>query len=108
MTLSDISIRRPVFTWMMILALLTFGLLGYARLGVDQFPNMEFPVVTVDATLAGAAPEMGVLLLPKASGPGDIRLPAKIWYAVNSLAVVDADGQPTSTSRSRTFATRSQ
>jgi HAE1 family hydrophobic/amphiphilic exporter-1 len=57
LTLSDISIRRPVFTWMMILALLTFGLLGYARLGVDQFPNMEFPVVTVDATLAGAAPE---------------------------------------------------
>lgn len=57
MTLSDASIRRPVFTWMMILALLTFGLLGYVRLGVDHFPNLEFPVVTVDATLEGAAPE---------------------------------------------------
>ena len=57
MTLSDVSIRRPVFTWMMILALLTFGLLGYARLGVDQYPEMEFPIVTVDATLEGANPE---------------------------------------------------
>jgi len=56
-TLSDVSIHRPVLTWMMILALLTFGLLGYARLGVDQFPEMEFPVVTVDATLEGASPE---------------------------------------------------
>ncbi len=57
MTLSDVSIERPVLTWMMILALMVFGVLGYNRLGVDQFPNMEFPVLSVQAVLEGASPE---------------------------------------------------
>ena len=57
MTLSEISVRRPVLTWMMTLALLVFGVLGYLRLGVDQYPDLEFPVVTVDARLEGASPE---------------------------------------------------
>jgi HAE1 family hydrophobic/amphiphilic exporter-1 len=57
MTLSDISIQRPILTWMMTLALIVFGILGYNRLGVDQFPNMEFPVLTVSALLEGATPE---------------------------------------------------
>jgi HAE1 family hydrophobic/amphiphilic exporter-1 len=42
---------------MMTLALLVFGVLGYARLGVDQYPELEFPLVTVDARLDGASPE---------------------------------------------------
>ena len=57
MTLSDVSIERPVFTWVLMFALLLFGALGYVRLGVDQFPNMEFPIVAVTATLEGASPE---------------------------------------------------
>ena len=57
MTLSDISIQRPVLTWMMALALLVFGVLGYARLGVDQYPDMEFPQIEVVAALEGATPE---------------------------------------------------
>ena len=57
MTLSDLSIERPVLTWMMMVALGVFGVLGYSRLGVDQFPEMEFPMVTVNATLEGATPE---------------------------------------------------
>ncbi|GAF90678.1 unnamed protein product, partial [marine sediment metagenome] len=57
MTLSDISIQRPVLTWMMALALLVFGLLGYLRLGVDQYPDMEFPQIEVIAVLEGATPE---------------------------------------------------
>jgi multidrug efflux pump subunit AcrB len=57
MTLSDLSIDRPILTWMMILALIVFGVLGYNRLGVDQYPNMEFPILTVSATLEGATPE---------------------------------------------------
>jgi HAE1 family hydrophobic/amphiphilic exporter-1 len=56
-TLSELSIRRPIFTWMITLALIVFGLLGYARLGIDQFPTMEFPVLTVTAELEGADPE---------------------------------------------------
>ena len=57
MTLSDVAIRRPILTWMMMLALLVFGVLGYQRLGMDQFPRMDFPVLTVIATLDGATPE---------------------------------------------------
>ena len=57
MTLSDLSTDRPILTWMMILALVVFGVLGYNRLGVDQFPNMEFPVLTVQANMEGASPE---------------------------------------------------
>ena len=56
-TLSEVSIRRPILTWMMTLALVMFGVLGFLRLGVDQFPNMEFPVLTVQAALEGATPE---------------------------------------------------
>jgi HAE1 family hydrophobic/amphiphilic exporter-1 len=56
-TLSDVAIQRPILTWMMTLALIVFGVLGFLRLGVDQFPNMEFPVLTVQATLEGATPE---------------------------------------------------
>ncbi len=57
MTLSDVSIRRPVLTWVMNLALIVFGVLGLVRLGVDQFPEMEFPNVMVQARLEGASPE---------------------------------------------------
>ena len=39
------------------LGLIIFGILGYNRLGVDQYPNMEFPIVTVTSILDGAAPE---------------------------------------------------
>jgi HAE1 family hydrophobic/amphiphilic exporter-1 len=54
----DLFIRRPILTWMLILSLVVFGLLGYSRLGVDQFPKMEYPVVTVNAQLEGASPEV--------------------------------------------------
>jgi HAE1 family hydrophobic/amphiphilic exporter-1 len=56
-TLSDLSIQRPVLTWMMTLALVVFGVLGYERLGMDQFPKMDLPVLSVIATLQGADPE---------------------------------------------------
>jgi HAE1 family hydrophobic/amphiphilic exporter-1 len=54
----DLCIQRPILTLMLTLSLLVFGLLGYNQLGVDQFPEMEFPVVTVTAQLEGAAPEV--------------------------------------------------
>jgi HAE1 family hydrophobic/amphiphilic exporter-1 len=43
---------------MMTLALVVFGALGYRQLGIDRLPNLEFPVVTVFATLEGASPEV--------------------------------------------------
>jgi len=55
---ADVFIRRPVLTMMLMLSLLVFGVLGYQRLGVDQFPSMEFPVVVVTALREGASPEV--------------------------------------------------
>jgi hydrophobic/amphiphilic exporter-1 (mainly G- bacteria), HAE1 family len=55
-SLSDLSIQRPVLTWMMTLALATFGVLGFSRLGIDRYPDMEFPFVGVTVELEGASP----------------------------------------------------
>ncbi|MCR9077920.1 MAG: efflux RND transporter permease subunit [Hyphomonadaceae bacterium] len=51
------SIRRPVFAVMMIAALVGLGWISIGRLGVDLFPNVEFPYVSVTTTLEGASPE---------------------------------------------------
>src|SRR5512139_1764944 len=50
-------ISRPVFTGMLTLAVLVFGLVAYPRIGVDQFPDIDFPIVTVTTVLPGADPE---------------------------------------------------
>lgn len=57
MTLSELCVRRPIFALMMIVACVTFGVLSFGKLGVDQFPDVEIPVVTVTTTLRGASPE---------------------------------------------------
>jgi len=56
MTLSDVSIRRPVFTSMISLGIIVLGVLGYTRLGVNLFPDVEFPAVTVTTIYPGASP----------------------------------------------------
>jgi hydrophobe/amphiphile efflux-1 (HAE1) family protein len=58
MSLSDLSIRRPVFAWMMMAALVIFGGISFSRLGVSQLPDVDFPVITVSLSLEGAAPEI--------------------------------------------------
>jgi HAE1 family hydrophobic/amphiphilic exporter-1 len=58
MTLSDISIKNPVFAWMLMAALIVFGIVSYGRLGVGQLPDVDFPVVSVNLTWEGAAPEI--------------------------------------------------
>ncbi len=57
MKISDFCIRRPVFTLMMIAALVVFGLTAYAGLGVSLFPDVDFPIVTVTVIYEGADPE---------------------------------------------------
>ncbi|HET6613173.1 MAG TPA: efflux RND transporter permease subunit, partial [Kofleriaceae bacterium] len=56
MKIADISIRRPVFATMIIAALVVVGAFSYPRIGVDLFPNVEFPVVTVTVVYPGADP----------------------------------------------------
>jgi hydrophobe/amphiphile efflux-1 (HAE1) family protein len=58
MTLSDLSIKNPVFAWMLMIGLIVFGLIGYSRMGVSQLPDVDFPVLTVNVTWEGAAPEV--------------------------------------------------
>ncbi|MBI3996829.1 MAG: efflux RND transporter permease subunit [Candidatus Omnitrophica bacterium] len=58
MTLSDISIKNPVFAWMLMAALIVFGTIGFRRMGVSQMPDVEFPVVSVTLSYEGAAPEV--------------------------------------------------
>jgi len=58
MTLSDISIKNPVFGWMLMIGILVFGWIGFGRLGVSQLPDVDFPVVSVAITWEGAAPEI--------------------------------------------------
>ncbi len=57
MILSRIAIRRPVFTTMIIGAMIVFGWVSLQRLGVDLFPRVEFPIVTIVTKLPGADPE---------------------------------------------------
>ena len=45
--LAQISVRRPVFASVLILTILVLGIVGYSRLGVDQFPNVDIPIVVV-------------------------------------------------------------
>ncbi|HAZ08413.1 MAG TPA: AcrB/AcrD/AcrF family protein [Elusimicrobia bacterium] len=58
MTLSDISIKNPVFAWMLMFALMIFGWIGYSRMGVSQMPDVDFPVVNIAVTWEGASPEI--------------------------------------------------
>lgn len=58
MTLADVSIRRPVFAWMLMLGLMLFGFISFQRMGVSQLPDVDFPVVSVSLSWEGAAPEV--------------------------------------------------
>ena len=55
--LAEICIRRPVFATMIVLSLVVVGAAGYFKLGVDRFPSVDLPTVSVRVGLPGAAPE---------------------------------------------------
>lgn len=57
MTLSDFSIRRPVFAWMLMIGLIVFGAISFMNMGISQLPDVDFPVLTVTANWTGAPPE---------------------------------------------------
>lgn len=58
MILSDLSIKKPVFAWMLMIGLIAFGAIGFNRMGVSQLPDVDFPVLTVSIDWEGAAPEV--------------------------------------------------
>src|SRR5215207_9469536 len=57
MSVWEVCIRRPVFTAMLVSAPIVLGLASYFRLGVELFPNVDIPMVTVTTTLRGASIE---------------------------------------------------
>lgn len=54
----DIFIKRPVLTLVIAISTIIFGLIGYFQMGVDLYPEVEFPVVTITTTLPGASAEV--------------------------------------------------
>jgi len=56
-SISEICIRRPVFTWVLVAIPVVMGLVSYLDLGVDLFPKVDFPVVSVTANLPGTGAE---------------------------------------------------
>jgi hydrophobic/amphiphilic exporter-1 (mainly G- bacteria), HAE1 family len=58
MWLADTSVKRPVFATMVIMALVVLGAVSYPLIGVDLFPKVDFPIVTITTTLKGASPDV--------------------------------------------------
>ena len=57
MWLTRISVNNPVFATMMMASLLVVGLFAYFKLSVEQFPDVEFPIIVVNTSYPGATPE---------------------------------------------------
>jgi multidrug efflux pump subunit AcrB len=58
MRLPEICIRRPVLASMMSAALVLFGIIGFSRLPVREFPDVDSPIVNVNTFLRGANPQV--------------------------------------------------
>ena len=58
MWLTRVSVNHPVFATMMMMAFVVLGLFSYQRLAVDQFPDIQLPVVVVSTEYPGASPEV--------------------------------------------------
>src|SRR5690606_41783412 len=57
MKLTELCVRKPVLAWMIMGATILFGVVAATRIGISQFPDVDFPTVSVSVTWEGAAPE---------------------------------------------------
>ena len=55
--LAEVCVVRPVFAVMLIMAMVVIGMVSYTKLGVDRFPNVDLPIISVRTTLPGGSPE---------------------------------------------------
>ena len=76
--LAEVSIKRPVFASVLVLSLVVVGIFSYFNLGVDRFPKVEFPIVSVTIRQPGAAPE-----------DVETEITDKVERAVNTVAGID-------------------
>ena len=56
MNLTDVSIRNPVFAWMLMACTILFGLVAASRIGISQYPDVDYPNITVSLSWPGASP----------------------------------------------------
>ena len=92
--LAEICIRRPVFATMLIMALVVVGGFCYTKLGVDLFPKVDFPTVTVTTVLPGASPE-----------EVETEITKKVEEAVNTISGIDELRSVSSEGISQVFVT---
>ena len=57
MSLTEACIKKPVFAWMLMAATVLFGVVAATRIGISQFPDVDFPAISISATWEGASPE---------------------------------------------------
>ncbi len=76
--LAEVCVRRPVFASVIILVLTVVGAFSYGKLGLDRFPKVDFPTVTVTTLSPGSAPE-----------EVELEISDKIEAAVNTISGID-------------------
>lgn len=58
MNITEVCVRKPVFAWMLMAGTILFGIVALTRIGISQFPDVDFPTISVNVTWEGAAPEV--------------------------------------------------
>ena len=56
MNLTDVSIKNPVLAWMMMASTILFGIIAVSRIGISQYPDVDYPNISVSLSWAGASP----------------------------------------------------
>ncbi len=85
MWFTRVSLKNPVFATMVMLAIVVLGMFSYQRLQVDQFPNVDFPVVVITTEYPGASPDIFECVITKMleegvnSMAGIIALPSRSY-----------------------------
>ena len=76
--LAEICVHRPVFATMLILSLVVVGIFSFSTLGVDLFPKVEFPTITVTVANPGSSPQ-----------EVETEITDKVEEAVNTISGID-------------------
>ena len=58
MKITEVCVKKPVLAWMMMAATIVFGIVAGLRIGISQFPDVDFPTISVNVSWPGAAPEV--------------------------------------------------
>jgi len=58
MKITEVCVKKPVLAWMLMAATIVFGIVAASRIGISQFPDVDFPTITVSVVWEGAAPEV--------------------------------------------------